>query len=409
MQRLRYWDKARAERPSIFVPEKKPLIRSYLDNKHQFDKARLRQFAAKLLETAKPRDPLDIPEINRCIAKSFESCSINDSFLEVSIASRHQFMARSAYANVLVASLLIAYDVFSHCGLDENKVLDAAVETVSSLIKDDDLPFQRVRGKRTFTSGNWLNALYNSKDCHEALSGHSNPRELFAKLYNRYCEVSQRFDFQSDVGFSEAAVLHLQQHVREMFSFESPIMYPYFRLRLIAAMTENSFVSGKDFDDDRKYRESSLTIREGSMALIAMFPWEADHLEKAKEMAARGIPVAKPVGRMFVDDFEIALFKWVEGKSLMHLLDRGLYERYGALVRECHDKGIMLMDPAPRNVNWTGRRLVLFDFEHVFFTEQARPLTKEQREKSLESMEWELTDGLHDAFLRGYKSGSGKN
>jgi hypothetical protein len=152
-------------------------------------------------------------------------------------------------------------------------------------------------------------------------------------------------------------------------------------------------------------------LTEHHKAVIAVYPWEADHIKKAKEMRRRGAPVSEPLGKIFLDDMEFAVFQWFPGITLLHSENAGYWEAYGRVVRFCHDNGIALEDVAGRNAIWTGKDIRLINFEHVWLKKRSVPLTGEEREPSLERIREERielgTPKALDAFMRGYnKKGS---
>jgi len=140
-----------------------------------------------------------------------------------------------------------------------------------------------------------------------------------------------------------------------------------------------------------------------------VYPWEADHIAKAAEIAKRGIPVAEPVGRALAGEIELALFRWVHGKALNNISEQTPWREYGKIIRMCHERGVQLDDAAGRNAIWTGDRIKLIDFEHTLLTEDIAPLPESDRQPSLERLYKEInhspvSSSLIEAFNQGYQN-----
>jgi tRNA A-37 threonylcarbamoyl transferase component Bud32 len=150
-----------------------------------------------------------------------------------------------------------------------------------------------------------------------------------------------------------------------------------------------------------------LKATENHVAVIAMYPWEADHLLKAEEIARRGVQVAKPLGRLFTGELEFALFQWVNGSCISTAGSSAAWDAYGRVMRFCHEHGIAVDDAAGRNALWNGSEIMLIDFEHTWLREDGRALTERERKCSLARITNELREktDLMRAFLRGYETG----
>ena len=140
--------------------------------------------------------------------------------------------------------------------------------------------------------------------------------------------------------------------------------------------------------------------------LINMYPWEADHIEKAREIQRRGISVAEPIGKVFMGEYEFAVFQWVHGDVLSSNLDSDVWKKYGQVVRKCFENGINLEDAAGRNAVWTGEKITLIDFEHTRLNQENKPISQEERNYVLQKIEAELYNypEVFSAFMSGYEN-----
>jgi len=192
------------------------------------------------------------------------------------------------------------------------------------------------------------------------------------------------------------------------------IFHPIYMSNLRAVLGDNSHNSFfVKFDGEYHFvpfAHPELSYTNGAelpgnlVSAIIMYPWEADHLLKAEEMTARGIPVAKPLGRLFVDEFEFGLFQWVRGQTLSSKREPPAWEAFGRLVRLCHERGVAIDDAAGRNAIWTDNGIKLIDFEHTWLKREPISLSEKERSVALERVE-EEDKTLFEAFMRGYKSG----
>jgi hypothetical protein len=141
-------------------------------------------------------------------------------------------------------------------------------------------------------------------------------------------------------------------------------------------------------------------------AVISMYPWEADRVEKAREMLSRGVPISKPLGNLRINSMDFGLFQWVPGTPLDMVQDPAVWESYGKVVRYCHEHGIALDDAAGRNAIWSGSNVVLIDFEHTWLKEKGS-ICKKDRSTSISRLKQELKGKkyLFSAFNNGYESG----
>lgn len=137
-------------------------------------------------------------------------------------------------------------------------------------------------------------------------------------------------------------------------------------------------------------------------------------------MLERGVQVAKPLGRLFIDDMEFALFQWVVGKRLDSLYfnaakkeieitpeGKAVWEAYGRFVRFCHNNGIALDDAAGRNAIWNGISITGIDFEHTWISKDVTVLGWADRRTAVERIRRELGGALmplYQAFRIGYNA-----
>lgn len=185
----------------------------------------------------------------------------------------------------------------------------------------------------------------------------------------------------------------------------------HFEPRLVGVLgdsTRNSyFFHGRrfiNFENGQDYGPSEVDLGSGHVAVIATYPWEADHLEKAREMAERGARVVEPVGRILLDESEFALFGWTNGKRLIYIDDPATWEAYGRYIRFCHEHGIAIEDAAGRNALLNGREITGLDFEHTWLREDGKPLTDDERRPTIEKIAVDLQGSAHlyRAFCSGY-------
>jgi len=206
--------------------------------------------------------------------------------------------------------------------------------------------------------------------------------------------VETSFEIRQDLLDGLATLLH-----NKFEEYSGPFFYPHFSCRLAAVFADELYES--------YYYHEDIEKADNPMSVIAMYPWEADILLKAQEMINRGIPVAKPLGRLFVGEIEFALFEWVKGRTLLGSEDESIWKAYGQVLRCCHERGVALDDAAGRNAIWTGKEIGLIDLEHTYLDVDAKPLGVKIRKNSILRIKEELrkSGGTLDAFMRGYVHG----
>jgi hypothetical protein len=231
-------------------------------------------------------------------------------------------------------------------------------------------------------------------------------RARIRKMFSRYYSNPRIRSIASEIPVAGAVLEEFANAGRAKGPY-GMFTYPKFVTRLRSVFGATPDESLFEVSNFGMYEMNLLgDISEDHVAVIGMYPWEADHIEKAMEMAKRGIPVCEPLGRLFLDELEFALFRWVPGTNLEQLRDVKAWAEYGKTLRMCHERGVMLNDAAGRNAITGERGITLIDFEHTVLTREVRRLTDNELEPSLSKIEFELKQRkgrLLDAFMRGYK------
>ncbi len=453
MQKL--WDSVRASRPGIFKRPRQPLIETLGTRTDAVGFSEFVAFFKKFVEISTPKHPLTPEELRRLLLVA----GINT---DPPIEYRREYGYPAQYAYfALLASCIVLRDLhISYCKNGE-QATEFVARNAEALAKQDSLPFQALNPEK---SAEVISDLLKQEkdvfyDCAPLAT------EIVNKI-DQYYDFKLAEGIESTYAIPPSVLEKLVAGIRKM-PCEVGIGYPYFyESRLFAILGDKPWNSyfvrrpdrfnashgrftirpfspppqieapesasqsektiklsyinarlsmtlasawGRDYaPSQRKIQECGLLqaeLTESNIALVAMYPWEADHLEKAKEMASRGVRVTAPLGRLIVDEKEFALFHWAIGKALVDSPDTLGWEAYGHFVKFCHENGIALEDVAGRNAMWDGNHITGIDFEHTWLTEEVRPLSDEERSPGLERIKRELEGNeLLDIFMRAYHS-----
>ncbi|VVC01142.1 Uncharacterised protein [uncultured archaeon] len=413
MQRL--WDKARESRPSIYEPTRNPFAKAPV---RRMDFQDFSGFFQCYIEEKNPSRP-DICELHRHLAIASDGFKSPFDFPVY-------FERRGSTFNFVFPNTLAAWGLLAGKHRDP---VSSAMYFVKKRMEEgrhDALPYGPT-GKRT-GCGLFVESLARHADCdanelrRDFCSQSDKCGKTISSGEEKPClkfkseRPAQGIESEGDTGISQSLIESIGQRLLNSYSFNQ-FDYPFFPVRLLAVLGHDETDSYWVFKS--KYHniivanplaqpdgpgETMCNIRADSSSMVAIgaYPWDADHLQKAKELSARGILTAKPLGRLFAGEIELALFSWVPG---IPVRDAGTdaWIAYGEVMRKCHERGVFLNDAAGRNAMWDGK-ITLIDYEHTYFSEEIRPLSEDERYHSLAriAIDVEDFDNKRKAFEKGY-------
>lgn len=410
----RIWDKAREHRPSIYTKPQLPLTEEVYRSKTDcISLEEFRMFYRKLVEVGKPTDYVNIYEFFRLISLNQHSLiplNLDKNSLSSDTVTTHTQVLRCAFS---FRNIFFKYEKREET--IEAMVFDA-LERFKGYVKyfhkfflDDDHPafiskiselILKKYGREISISYDeiWLAAIIISYNV-------SSPPP-----YIRLGTVITSSDIYSDILISKRKLKKLMDYYDSMDVSRGNydwFRYPVFESRFAGILHREHVIIPEDCISIWLRKEGSKLYGKKSRVMIAMYPWEADHLDKAREMQRRGILVAPPLGHLFLGDIEFALFGFVPGIPLIRVSEPYPWYTYGKFVRDCYQRGIVLDDAAGRNAIWTGSKIVGIDFEHTWLTKEVKPVRGRDRRVGLERVKKELDSQkklkLLDAFFKGYK------
>lgn len=416
-----FWGKARAGRPSIYSRPRASLFEKYF-KKGEGGLGNFRTFLGKVAGGGEiPRSP-DAFELHALIARSMRGeggCGV--------LLAEVRMPEEGMYVRVqnLLALSFMARGVLLDMGVGEK----AASETVINAL-------EKIRGHSTSS----YNALFRGGNLGEEedrervdsfvlslafeMGGDENIKEMeggkatsqiYAGLYSRIVRVNEEGgkntssdrletreygDCPSEGRLKEFGGFVNREYGKGIKSF---FYHPYMTQRLSAILGRE--VVGNPAGSEIGLAEKEVNGGGKAFSAIIIYPWEADHLGKAREMARRGLEVARPAARVIACGIEFALFGWAKGERLDNVRDAKAWEEFGKTVRAAHERGVALEDAAGRNAMWDGRKVTLIDFEHTWMNRSGKPLGSKDRMNTLDRIvfaEGLGEDRMLEAFERGY-------
>ncbi|MBD3210808.1 hypothetical protein GF318_05485 [Candidatus Micrarchaeota archaeon] len=403
------WAKARSNRPPI-----NHVFRPFPFRKEETSFQRGERFMRHFLENEKMEHPMDAGEMHRgyCSARAGGLGVVNVRVPFRSFLDENEGIGMDGFT--YAQNVLILRDLFLCFEKDSGKATTLALDGMKELCSDRTFPTKVLMHQPHLSeilASSILVTLYKH--------GYAMPdypeviEKVFSSLKNYLPPASQlETGVSSDVPLNPDVARAFSRYVRANYS-AGLFDYPYFHVRaeaLLGDSLQNSFSIGLSdlvpFSEGcgiRRVTEVGDIVNGNSLVAVGTHPWEASPLDKAREIQRRGIAVCGPRGTLLVDEMEFSLFSWVSGKRLDTVGDKRIWELYGRTIRNCHERGIMLNDAAGRNAIWTGKEVVLIDFEHTVVTRKPRELTSQEREESLARVDACTFNGEWQAFLKGYK------
>ena len=398
----RLWDLAREHRPSIY---EKPLAAPPLLEGLRFEKersiipfGRFSECFRRFISRQEPRRDMDALEAHALIAKAYQNCSFAPWFHIEKEGGIQGHPLTFMFPHALVLWDIAKNRSWARSGINPISISKsdlARLEPAEAAL--------RIMNDYFGSSGFW------SAFMPHTYSSHKFSHRWLAAPPSRDIEI--RFEPGSKAKLEYALIEGALGGRRD-----GPLIYPCVITRLDAvigagendSVVANEYLEYKRLDGSGKGRVDSFGFGEGHVSLIALYPWEADHIGKAAEIRKRGIETAEPLGKVFAGEREYALFRWVRGVTLDNIAEGGIWRKYGAVIRACHDRGIRLDDAAGRNAVWNGEKVVLIDFEHTSLSGIAEPLPIKEREDSLARIQLETLGMDRDIpinLMKGYLDG----
>lgn len=381
------WSRARECRPSIYKPQEAPLLSAYKDDP-LYDK--FEEFFRGFVKSAKPGNPLDIYDMHALFALACGSKPDYLSMLSHFNADGYPVLTRNLLPGILrLRSLLLEFTT------DGEKATELSLRYGKELAMKGCLPYQDPV-KRGISLYEIENVILRS-----VLKRSTDRLSIVGERLDEDYKALPSTECVSEGDVSDEMLIALKEKITARHQ-AGLFFYPMFEPRIVAVLGNDI---GKSLFEIGGPGRKSFEIGKWRHAVIAMYPWEADHIAKAEELSRREITAAEPSGRVIINELEFALFKWVEGLSIEEVAHDEPWELYGKLIRKCHEQGVVVGDPAARNAIWTGNQVRLIDFEHVEFKDNKKPLAAKERLECFERISYALKrrDAM-DAFIRGYNS-----
>ncbi len=413
---MHLWDKARktGNRPSIYAPPSTSLLlRRALTKDPALQKDEFSKYFRDFVVLGKPDKELDLGELHRCISLACYGSQEVRFFLYVNMVDdRHKNLFID-----LLANLLILRKLYLEFDQDEEQATNFALDQAPFLCYEKALPLIFTTRPDLFSHS--VHAISHQLHRNQRLA----PQEILLiqksvvntlVSYKNYTPASR---VESEVELPFAVLEAFVSRVRAKLN-AGILVYPSFECRLVGILSSdlsNSYGVFWPYSYGTSAQPSFAgvydppTPSKSAIAVIAMYPWEADHIEKACEMKKRGVPVAEPLGKLFVDEFEFGLFRWIEGKRLDGISNQKIWQDFGRTIRFCNSRGIITGDAAGRNAIYTPEvypfGITLLDFERTYFKEGVPPSRKECRGPFLRvtsELNQEKRHKERRAFVRGY-------
>jgi|GEM_PF-2991090 len=414
------WADARKQRPRIYQRPRPGLFHKHLARDPQFSQYR-KYFREYVQKTRIPEKPT-LLQLHSLVAKCMggrHGASLASDIL-------HEEGASLRFAALLPTSILVR-DILLRRGLGAEKATELALDAIeghsgAAFAKLGQAFHYNVIIGGTLRRGDGRSEAIIS-DLGRQVAHAAMDRSLkFTEIWEELENVFVRRPFEELDGISNRS-FELRKHgdavpdrmqlgrmshfVSSEHSSRRMFSYPMGAKRLQGIFGEE-FVSKPWADDIGELGEQVQRGRKG-FAAILMFPWEADHITKAKEMLKRGLEVARPAAKVIKCGIEFGIFEWVRGNVLSHIEDAKVWEAYGKTLRAAHEVGIVLDDAAGRNAIWDGKKITLIDFEHTWFVRERGPVSDELRSPGLRRVLMELSSKKNVSLLSAFEQGYGKH
>jgi hypothetical protein len=419
-QKNGFWGKAREQRPCIYGKPRTSLFEKYLleaeGNEGGFRKF-FRQF---IREGGIPRKP-DAFELHALFAKS--ACGWGDCgvlFWGVPLPQREpvqlsDLLAFSLIARGTLMDLRVSRQAATEMVLDAVERMDkGAISFCEGLFPGRNMGTGGEDKIKRFAWSFSMEVGKHESVRHLGLGGIAS--KLAGELQSRIIDVNisggenASSDMFESVGYEGGACPSERQleKFHRFFNREYGGMKDAFFSYPIEGMRLFAILGGKmiPYPSPRGIMRAHKMANKGreTFSAILMHPWEADHLEKAREMGGRGLSVARPSARVVVSGAEFGLFGWAGGRTLERVKDANAWVEFGKTVRAAHERGIALDDAAGRNALWDGEGITLIDFEHTWLNHSGEPLGRGDRMRGLlnVSLDKATTGKRLEAFEHGY-------
>ncbi|MEK6981568.1 MAG: hypothetical protein AABX38_01435 [Candidatus Micrarchaeota archaeon] len=373
-------------KPSIYGKRAKPLISKY-PKAYRVESKYFETFFRGVVEEVK--QPLDPKELRRLLAMATFS-----SPMEMKIESKDIFVTDLINGfHVYLAGCLFLRSLYIHFTDDKERGTEFALNAIKELEAWKYWPFYLdiTENRRVMDTLYWLKRRIPN-------SSKEKIREMLDEFYFYSLKTQERIE--SDVEINHTILEEFAKHIRRIIRHKplwAIFQNDYSNLLAIFGSTLQS----SDIPMSRIDNKTSDHI-----AVLLQHPCEADQLEKAKVMLERGVQVERPLGKLFVNDQEFSLFRWVEGTRLDKINEVTIWEAYGRFIRFAHKNGIAINDAAGRNAIWNGKEVIGIDFEHTWISKEAVPLEWADRRPAIQRIKNELSNETHlyRAFRKGYDS-----
>lgn len=410
-----FWGKARAGRPSIYRRPGLPSFRKGMDV--SCDTTEFRRFFEKFVEKIKiPRNP-DIFDLHALIAKS--SWGLEGDAIGGAVTKNGELRGAPMQVDTRLSGLLalsiVSRSILQGKGMAGGEATGIVMDAVEGVDVEDFGKLRHLfRNSRDRVRMEEAIRMFTRELC-RVFGGRISKEWIVKQLFNKLLleldaclslVYARKLDIMKYAGLPRKSQLfkfwrfveqECSSTLRRFFRYPS-------REGRLWAILGDVFVPnpcGSEIEETEK----KVNGGSQSFAAVLMYPWEADHLAKAREMKRRGLYVAKPAAKIITSGVEFALFRWVKGASLARIGDSGPWEDFGKTLRIAHGRGVALDDAAGRNAVWDGKKTVLIDFEHTWLNRSGKPLDFKDRERALLRVVSEAErkgGGCLDAFERGY-------
>jgi hypothetical protein len=404
------WDKAREQRPGIYSRPKEPLIGRYLDAGTDMSIEAFGRFFDGFCRSYRPKKNLDVFDLHASVSDAFGEYLLCNTHLinDMMTKKNHWHLPFALSFAILIRDFLTGKRIRS---AEANDIALETLETAMSRYQggvnmDDMRKKEHLNDLAYICIGPLIRFGFFKKYGDD-------PRTIEAAFNSTIIDLENRFEplgvwpyreIESWCGIPNDQLERLLQDMNDILP-SAALEQTGFSCRLVAVLgSEYCYIRDSGLEDCVE-RYNDISVKKGVFAAVAMYPWEADHLEKARIMAKRGISVARPLGRIFAGETELGIFEWVVGDRLDHLPDLKAWRAFGKVLKRCHERGIKSDDAAGRNAIWTGRSVKLLDFEHTTLKREAKPIQKHERECSLGRVREELELRRDPELLRSFEKG----
>jgi len=414
-----FWADARRERPRIYQRPKPGLFHKHLARDPQY--SQYKKYFREYVQKAKIPEKPTLLELHRLVAKCMggrHGANLGSDILHDGAGLR--------FAVLLPTSILVR-DILLRRGLGAEKATELTLEAIERhsgaafAQLGQAFHYKVIIGGTLGTGDGRSDAILSDLGRHvvqKTMGELLNFSEIWEELEHAFVMrpfeeldgiSARKFELRKhgDVIPNRMLLGRMSHFVSAEHSSRRMFSYPMGAKRLQGLFGEE-FVP-KPWADDIKELGEHVQLGGKGFAAILMFPWEADHIAKAKEMLKRGIEVARPVAKVIKCGIEFGIFEWVKGSVLSHIEDAKVWEEYGKILRSAHEVGIVLDDAAGRNALWDGKKITLIDFEHTWFIKGKHALPEEFRVSGLRRVLMELSNKKNICLLSAFERGYGEH